>query len=263
MGDNFLFLVAYWLLVLSAFLTSYYSTKILYMTFWSEPRFNYSSLKIIGEGNLFLKAPLFILSLFSIASGYFFYDIFTGRGIPSRLKVFFLMDYGFELEYLLSQSKKFLPLFFVTFGIIVFFINKKFFFHLTYYSSSYPTFLRFAYITQVFFTKKWYFDYFYYHIAYFVMWLSYEVFFKTFDKGILEKLFVKEVVWGLVIASNRIKFVATGDITQYLLMTSTVLCLGGVFFFFQIVDLTFFLFILSYVLLVIFFSSGFDQKCEK
>ena len=103
---------------------------------------------------MFLKIPLIVLSLLSMVSGYFFYDIFVGRGIPNRLKVFFLMDYGFELEYLLTQTKKFTPLFFVLLAIPIFFFNKKFFFHLTYYSTAYPVFLRFVYITQVFFTKK-------------------------------------------------------------------------------------------------------------
>lgn len=170
-----------------------------------------------------MKIPLIVLSILSITSGYFFYDIFVGRGIPNRLTVFFLMDYGFELEYLLTQTKKFLPLLFVLLAVPIFFISKKFFFHLTYYSSAFPTLLRFLYITQVFFTKKWYFDYFYYYIAYFVMWLSYEVFFKTLDKGVLEKIFIKETVWGLLAISNKIRFVATGDLTQYILMTFIIL----------------------------------------
>ena len=96
--------------------------------------------------------------------------------------------------------------------------------------------------------------------------MSYEVFFKTFDKGVLEKLFIKEVVWGLIIVSNRIKFVAAGDITQYLLMTFIIICLGLFFFFFQFFEFTLFLFIFSYVILVLFLSSGFDEEekeCEK
>jgi|SRR5690606_26800853 len=124
------------------------------MAFWSEPRFNYSSVDIIHEGNLFMKIPLIILSILSAISGYLFYDIFLGRGVPNRAAVFILTDHGFELEYLLTQTKKFMPLVFVLMALPVFLISRKFFFHLTYYSSSFPTLLRFFYITQVFFSKK-------------------------------------------------------------------------------------------------------------
>ena len=139
------------------------------MAFWSEPRFSYNSVHIIHEGDLFMKIPLVVLSTLSTISGYLFYDIFVGRGVPNRVAVFILTDYGFEFEYLLTQTKKFMPLLFVLMALPVFLISRKFFFHLTYYSSSFPTLLRFFYITQVFFIKKWYFDYFYYHIAYFTM----------------------------------------------------------------------------------------------
>lgn len=230
------------------------------MAFWSEPRFNHTSLKIIHEGNLFMKVPLMILSVLSVTTGYFFCDIFVGRGVPSRIAVFFLMDYGFELEYLISQTKKFLPLIFVLLSIPIFLINKKYFFHFTYYGSFYPVFLRFMYITQVFFTKKWYFDYFYYYIAHCVMWLSYEVFFKNFDKGILEKTFIKEVVWGLVRISNVIRFIATGDITQYLLITFTVTCLLMILFFFQFLESAFLLFIFSFVVIILILSSDSTEQ---
>lgn len=95
------------------------------------------------------------------------------------------------------------------------------------------------------------------------MWLSYEVFFKTFDKGILEKIFIKELIWGLVSLSNKIRFLATGDITQYLLLTSILVFGGIILFFSQYLQVTLFFFIFSYVVLVIFFTDVFKDEQDE
>jgi len=49
-------------------------------------------------------------------------------------------------------------------------------------------------LVQTFFNKKWYFDYFNFFIVRNVMALSFRILFKNFDKGLLERVFVKKTV---------------------------------------------------------------------
>jgi hypothetical protein len=59
---------------------------------------------------------MIVLSVFSIISGYIFYDLFIGYGGDLlNLSNSFTTNYLIDLEYL-SQPRKFVPLFFVFLG---------------------------------------------------------------------------------------------------------------------------------------------------
>ncbi len=64
----------------TAFFTAMYSFKLVILVFFK--RFKFSSVKLffIEEASLFLALPLFVLSIFSIFSGFLFKDAFVGFG---------------------------------------------------------------------------------------------------------------------------------------------------------------------------------------
>ena len=166
---------------LSAFFTSFYSSRLLFLTFGQQNNnFRYNVLKI-NEGNSQLVLPLIFLVIGSIFSGYFLKDMFLGFGsiffsssivnISSRL-IFFDMEF-------IPLSIKILPTIFGFFGFsVVFFIYNT---------------LKFNRINKInlwfysFLNNKWYFDHIYnYYIGYFLLALSFNICYKTIDKGFLE-----------------------------------------------------------------------------
>ena len=80
---------------------------------------------------------------------------------------------------------------------------------------------------QTFFNKKWYFDFFYYYVVAGIVFVCYDVFFKNFDKGILEYIFVKRVIWFSIGFSNFIKFFQTGELTEYIVYITNVVVFGA------------------------------------
>jgi len=71
---------AYHLAVLSAFLTTYYSFRLLVYTFYIEPNGYKVIIKNVHESGLIMCIPLGLLSLASIFSGYLTKDLFMGLG---------------------------------------------------------------------------------------------------------------------------------------------------------------------------------------
>ncbi|HMP27986.1 MAG TPA: hypothetical protein PKD85_00200 [Saprospiraceae bacterium] len=167
-----------------------------------------------------------ILSFFALASGFIFFDLFVGYGAFHFFEPNLKENYYILLEFL-TQRRKFMPLFVAVFSCFCFFFFRKYtlFIFLLSIKSVVWSFLYNRLLT--FFNKKWYFDYFYFFIAKSVLYLSYNVLFKNFDKGLLEKVFVKKVVWFILKLGNKIRFVQTGSLTDYLmLLVSTIIFIG-------------------------------------
>jgi proton-translocating NADH-quinone oxidoreductase chain L len=215
----------YWLLLFAAYFTSFYSTKLLYLTFFSTPRFSFTFLKNITESDYRFKIPLFLLAFLSFFSGYLFSDLFVGYGgdlmnlNTSIEKNFHLV----EMEYL-SQSRKFLPLLFVFFGFLTYFIS-----HITYincfsYLLKYREALRIILLPwKNFFTKKWFFDYFYYHISVKILTFAYEFSFKSIDKGLLETMFVKHPIKLIFNFSRFLESFYSASLTDYIFYIINIL----------------------------------------
>ncbi|WP_455475426.1 NADH-quinone oxidoreductase subunit L [Bartonella sp. B17] len=116
---------AFWLLVFAALLTSFYSWRLLFMTFHGKPRATADVMHHVHESAPIMLTPLFILSIGALFAGvifqpYFFgnlYDVFwkgslfTGdhnhilhevHNVPNWVKwsPFIVMVFGFILAYL-------------------------------------------------------------------------------------------------------------------------------------------------------------------
>lgn len=77
-----------------------------------------------------------------------------------------------------------------------------------------------------------------------VLYVGYHILFKNFDKGLLEKLFVKNVIWTVVTWGNKVRFMQVGGLTNYIMML--ISCIAALLVF------TFLLTLESYVLVFLF-----------
>jgi NADH-ubiquinone oxidoreductase chain 5 len=76
---NFSFF-CYFLGSISAFCTAFYSTRLLFMVFLTEPNGNKQIILTAHESSFRIGFPLFILALLSISIGYLSKDFFVGLG---------------------------------------------------------------------------------------------------------------------------------------------------------------------------------------
>ena len=191
---------------------------------------------------------MLILAFFALFSGYVFWEIFVGYGnlLPTNVVSYF--NYSFMLEFI-SQKRKFVPLLacllaFSLFYLIIFFYR----YHFTLLLLKAGFYAYCVVRLQNFFNKKWYFDYFYYFVVKYLSHISFKILFKNFDKGLFEKIFVKQLIWRIVDFGNIVRFKQTGQLTNYL-MTITSL-----FIFFFVLLLLLDLSALNLVVLFLFYG---------
>ncbi|MGB2324321.1 MAG: NADH-quinone oxidoreductase subunit L [Candidatus Puniceispirillales bacterium] len=70
--------LAWYLGIAAAFLTAFYSWRLLMMTFHGKPRASADVMSHIHESPLVMTVPLFILAIGAVLSGWLFYDLFVG-----------------------------------------------------------------------------------------------------------------------------------------------------------------------------------------
>ena len=71
---------AFWMLVVAAFMTSFYSWRLIFMTFHGKSRAEPETLKHAHESPMVMLVPLFVLAAGAIASGFLFKSYFIGDG---------------------------------------------------------------------------------------------------------------------------------------------------------------------------------------
>jgi NADH-quinone oxidoreductase subunit L len=70
---------AFWLLVIAAFLTSFYSWRLMFMAFFGAPR-DAEAVEHAHESPWVMTAPLLVLAVGALAAGFAFYPYFLGYG---------------------------------------------------------------------------------------------------------------------------------------------------------------------------------------
>ncbi|WP_336276777.1 NADH-quinone oxidoreductase subunit L [Bartonella sp. CB178] len=166
---------AFWLLVFAALLTSFYSWRLLFMTFHGKPRATVDVMHHVHESPPVMLVPLFILSVGALFSGvvfqpYFFGDLynafwkralFTGahnhilhevHNVPIWVKwsPFTVMIFGFVLAYLFYVVAPFIPKKIAKFMPSI----HRFFYHKWYFDELYDIlFVRFSLKVGRFFWK--------------------------------------------------------------------------------------------------------------
>jgi proton-translocating NADH-quinone oxidoreductase chain L len=201
--------------VLAAFCTAFYSTRLLYLVFLSNPNGNKNVILHAHEGSWRMTLPLFILSILSISIGYLSKDMFIGFGTNFWGTSIFINPVNYmltDIEFL-DIKYKLLPLFVTILGVyFAYFIYSN---KLTdYYIFKKSNIAKFFFN---FFNKKWYFDRIY--NEYFVqniLSLSYNYFYQAVDRGFIEKLGPSGISVIIIKFVKTIKVYQTGFMLHYL-----------------------------------------------
>ncbi|GIK96075.1 MAG: NADH:ubiquinone oxidoreductase subunit L [Alphaproteobacteria bacterium] len=87
---------AFWLGILAAFLTAFYSWRLLFMTFHGTPRADEKVMAHVHESPKVMLAPLFVLAFGAIFAGILGYDLFVGDGMEGfwRESLLVLPEHG-------------------------------------------------------------------------------------------------------------------------------------------------------------------------
>ncbi len=72
-------LIAFWLGVIAAFLTAFYSTRLMFMTFYGKYRGDHHTWEHAHESPAVMLIPLYVLGVGAALSGYVGYDWFVGH----------------------------------------------------------------------------------------------------------------------------------------------------------------------------------------
>lgn len=168
-------------------LTSYYSFRLLFLTFLAPTTAYKSSMKKVHDAPIIMAFTLLVLAFGSIFVGYLAKDMMIGLGTNFWSNALYVLPKNsvlLESEYI-PQSQKFLPLIFTLLGaLFAYIINITAVF--TSYSLKISKLGRNLY---TFLNKRWFFDKVYNdYISKVALNFGYSVSFKTLDKGSFEIL---------------------------------------------------------------------------
>lgn len=244
-------LFIYWLGVLSASLTSFYSFRLLYFIFYlPKSSVSKGNLKLIHDAPLFMLIPLCLLSIGSIFFGYLFKDLFVGLGTDVWFSSIFVKSSHWILldSEFLPGCIKLIPVFFSFFGIFLCFYFYDLFFFNNLLKLKFDLILTF----YKFLSHKWYFDFLYnsFIVKYFLKF-CYLVSFKLLDRGFLE--FFGN--FGLVKVSSRFSLFLSNRFHSGFIYHYIFLIVLGLFFFLFIYIFFNFLFFFQVNFLLIWFLS--------
>lgn len=178
---------SYLLGVLAAFATAYYSIRVLYLVFLSEPNGNKNNIFNAHEGTLRMTLPLFLLCFLSIFIGFLSKDLFIGFGTDFWGSALYINATKYALSDIefLNLKFKILPLVITLLGAGFSFLIYKygtFEYFLVKKSSTFNSLYHF-------FNKKWYFDRVYNEfVTQSALSSSYHFFYKMIDRGVVEKV---------------------------------------------------------------------------
>ena len=226
---------SYFLGTCGAFLTAFYSTRLLFLTFLSNPNGYKPILTAAYDSSYQICISLAILSIPSIFVGFFFKDMFIGLGTDFwGNSIYILPENMNSIDSEFIQTKyKILPVFLSLTGLILSFslylFKSKLLFQLK-ISKLGKQFYNF-------FNKKWFFDKIYNeYIAQFFFKFSYNTSYKLIDRGIFEILGPQGLSFLLIKKGKKLNNIQSGYIYHYLffILLGITLMLITRFFWFSI-----------------------------
>jgi proton-translocating NADH-quinone oxidoreductase chain L len=207
---------AFYLGIIAAFCTSFYSTRLIFLVFLVKPNGNRNIIINAHEGTWFLTFPLFILSFLSIFVGFLTNDFFIGFGTDFWLNSIFILPKNYiltDIEFL-QTFYKILPLIFSILGFICacfFYTNgKKYLFNFK--NKLFKSF-------YFFLSKKWFLDKLvtdFFSLP--TLTSGYSYFYNDVDRGLLEKVGPFGIINNLKKNILFIKQLQTGYIYNYLIL---------------------------------------------
>ena len=232
---------SYILGTLAAFSTAFYSIRLLYLVFLSSPNGNKNVLFNAHEGTIRMTFPLFVLCILSIFIGYLSKDLFIGFGTDFWGSALFISPFKYtisDIEFI-DLKFKILPLVVTLLGA-----SSSYFLYRYAMGNYFVLKQKSGFITMYnFFNKKWYFDRIYNEfITQKALNSSYTFFYKTVDRGLVEKVGPFGVINLINTITYDVKKGQTGFIIDYLTYFLIFIILITLYFYNVIVFLIPFLF---------------------
>lgn len=218
---------AHWLGTVSAFFTSFYSFRLIYLTFLNNPQSNYNTFIKAHEPVFFMLIPLFILAFGSIFIGYITKDMFIGLGTDFWGNAIFISQNNLNMidAEFIPVGIKLLPVIFSLLGaslaVLIYTLlpSQLVKFKLSLVGKTVYGFL----------SKKWYFDKIYNeYIVKTLLSFGYNISFKALDRGVIEVLGpygIANTISNFVIRFNKIQ---TGYVYHY----AFIFCISIIIFMF-------------------------------
>lgn len=208
-----------------AFLTAFYSTRLLYLTFLSVPNGYKSVICKAYDSSYQICIALFILSIPSVFIGFYTKDMIIGLGTDFWGNSIFVLPENMNLI-----DAEFIPHFFKILPVILSLLGATTSFLFYTFASKLLFQIKFSFIGKKiynFLNKKWFFDKVYNeYIAQFFFKFGYNVSYKIIDRGIFEIFGPMGLSSSILKKSNLISNLQTGylyHITLVILIGSTVL----------------------------------------
>jgi NADH-ubiquinone oxidoreductase chain 5 len=171
--------------LIAAFLTAFYSARLLYFVFLTNTNAFRKIILIAHEPGLAITFSLFFLALNSIFFGYIFKDMFVGEATNFLNNAVYINKFNtfYDIPFNVPLIIKLLPLIFSFTGIITALILNVFWSQLL----TKLKFLKMSRLLFLFLNKRWFFDTIYnYYIATPLLKSGYTISYKLFDKGLIE-----------------------------------------------------------------------------
>ena len=208
---------AYWLGAICALFTSYYSFRLIYLTFLTSPQMLKSSLKNVHDAPFLMGFSLCCLAVGSIFGGYLAKDMMIGLGTSFWGHALFTLPTNtlvVESEYI-PQAVKFIP-------IIFSFLGAFFAVNLNGFGSTFSYYLKTHWVGKqvyIFLNKRWLFDKVYNDfVAFPSLNFGYKISFQLVDKGFLEMFGPTGVIQQSSFLRKFMKALHTGSIYHYAFM---------------------------------------------
>lgn len=208
---------AYWFGTISAFLTAFYSIRLIFLTFLNNSKAYRSAHLHAHDANIFLGLPLFVLSIGSIFVGYICKDMFVGLGSDFWGNSLFVLSshvYFFDAEFL-PLTFKLLPVIFSILGCIIAYIIY------TCGQTFLLNFHKYSFIRKLhfFLNRRWLFDKVYNEtVNQFILYVGYNSTFESFDRGLLEICGPFGLSNNISKKSKDVSYIQTGFFYHYALI---------------------------------------------
>ena len=179
---------AYWLGVVSAFFTSFYSIRLIYLTFWSKTNAFRHSIQNIHDVSKLTGISLIILVFCSIFIGYLTSEMAVGLGTHFWGNSIISLPENSDIlnAEFLPVFIKLIPVFFSFFGMLCSYFIYCLLIKKIKYSFKKSSIGNFFY---VFFSKKWFFDKIYNELfGQSILFIGYNSTYIIMDRGLLEFL---------------------------------------------------------------------------
>jgi NADH-ubiquinone oxidoreductase chain 5 len=205
---------AHWLGTLSAFFTAFYSFRLLYLTFLSDPNGYKNILSHAHDAPIRMAFPLVVLAFGSIFVGYLTRDMIIGVGTQFWGSSLFTLPANMNLleAEFIPHSIKLVPVCFSLFGAfsayVLYMLSSK-----ELYQYKFSSLGRKVY---TFLNRKWFFDKVYHEfVSQNMLSFGYHTSYKAIDRGIIEILGPYGISNTVSEQSRRITATQTGYLYHY------------------------------------------------